>query len=107
MSDIKNEIVETVEGTVEDASEIRESETVKESDAGSSYPTQMLLTIRALVGGYLLYLTYGLITSEDAKSPMIYVAIAVFLIAGILLIAFSIKRYIKGEYEGGKSDKRN
>ena len=63
MSDIENEIIETVEGTVEETSEVREQESSKEIDAGSSYPTQILLTIRALVGGYLLYLTCGLITS--------------------------------------------
>ena len=69
-----------------------------------NYPTQMALTIRAIVGGYLVYLAYQLITSESETTPLIWAAIAVFIIAGAGLVIMSVKHYIAGEYEGGKKD---
>ena len=105
MSDIENEVTDIVESTTVET----ETETVTEENTEKKkpYPTQMMLAIRALVGGYVLYLAYGLIRSDDAKTPVIYAFIVLFVIAGILLIALSIRHYIRGEYEGGSSDSGN
>ena len=104
MSDIENEATDMIESTVSET----ETEIVTEdnTDKKKSYPTQMMLAIRALVGGYVLYLAYGLIRSNE-KTPLIYAFIVLFVIAGILLIALSIRHYIRGEYEGGSSDSGN
>ncbi len=96
MSDVENEVIVTQ--TEEEAAS---EETTKKS---KTLPTQTLLVIRALIGGYVLYLAYGLITSKDEKTTMIYVFTALFLVAGILLISLSIKHFICGEFEGGKAD---
>ena len=104
MSDIENEATGMIESTESET----ETEIVTEdtTDKKKSYPTQMMLAIRALVGGYVLYLAYGLIGSNE-KTPLIYAFIVLFVIAGILLIALSIRHYIRGEYEGGSSDSGN
>ena len=105
MSDIENDATGMIESTESET----ETEIVTEdnTEKKKSYPTQMMLAIRALVGGYVLYLAYGLIRSGDEKTPLIYAFIVLFVIAGILLIALSIRHYIRGEYEGGSSDSGN
>lgn len=69
-----------------------------------NYPTQTVLTIRAIVGAYVLYLAYQIITSGDVISIPMWIGVAVFLIAGTGLVAISVKHLICGEYEGGKKD---
>ena len=105
MSDIENTVTEneTVEPVETVEGEIVETEQ-KENRGGKSYPTQTLLAIRALVGGYVLYLAYGLFTSKDELTPLMWGAAIVFIVAGVALVVLSIKRFICGEYEGGKKD---
>ena len=103
MSETEKEIVET-----EDIEKV-ETETVEtdteESKTGKSYPTQTLLAIRALVGGYILYLAYGLFTSKDELTPLMWGAAIVFIVAGVALVVLSVKHFICGEYEGGRGSK--
>lgn len=66
--------------------------------------TPISLGIRALIGGYLLYLAYSLIPaiqeSPDTREMIFWIVIAaIFSIVGGLAIIFSIKSLIKGEYE--------
>lgn len=93
----KNEIVETV--TEETA-----GETIPEEN-GSSYPKQAILTIRAIVGGYVMYLAYQIITSGNEISAWMWAAIALFIVAGTGLVVTSVKHFICGEYEGGKAER--
>ena len=97
----ENEIKENeiVEETLES-----EEDTRDDSNDGKSYPTQALLAIRALVGGYVLYLAYGLFTSKDELTPVMWGAAIVFIVAGVALFVLSVKHFICGEYEGGKKD---
>ena len=92
MEEKNTEIIETVE----------EAET--EPEKKSNYPTQVALTIRAIVGGYVVYLAYQIITSKNALTVPMWIAAGVFIVAGIALVVMSVKHYICGEYEGGKKD---
>ena len=69
-----------------------------------NYPTQTALAIRAIVGGYVAYLAYQIATSKSEVTPLMWVAVAVFTIAGVGLVAMSIKHFVCGEFEGGKKD---
>lgn len=89
----ENEIIESSPETPEE-----------EPEKKTNYPTQMALTIRAIVGGYVVYLAYQIITSKNALTVPMWIAAGVFIVAGIGLVILSIKHYICGEYEGGKKD---
>lgn len=72
-------------------------------------PTQILLAIRVLVGGYILYLAKGLLDGrKDAESfrmlVIVTIAIVVFCVFGVLLIYDAARNYIIGRYVGGKLD---
>lgn len=68
------------------------------------YPTQLVLTIRAIVGGYVLYQSYQILTSGDEKSLLMYLLTGVLIIGGVLILGTAIKQFVRGEYEGGKAD---
>ena len=76
----------------------------EEEKGGSRFPTQTVLTIRTIVGAYVLYLAYQIITSDNEVTIPMWVAVAVFIVAGVALVIMSIKHFICGEYEGGKKD---
>ena len=77
----------------------------KDTETGhSNYPTQLALGIRAIVGGYVLYLAYQLITSENELTTLMWIFAGVFVIAGSGLVIMSVKHFLSGEYEGGKKD---
>ncbi len=103
---IENESVEVVtpEEVLEETSS--ESEAIPEEDAksGKNYPTQVVLTIRTIVGVYVAYLAYQIITSKEEIQPLMWVPIVIFIVAGAALVITSIKHFVCGEYEGGKKD---
>lgn len=68
------------------------------------YPSQLSLTIRVIVGGYLDYEAYSIMTSGLEKSPYIYIAVVAFVIIGTILAAWSLLYLALGKYEGGKAD---
>ena len=83
------------------------SDAVKEeaSDEKSrNYPTQAALIIRAIVGGYVAYLAYQIATSKSEVTPVMWAAVAIFTVAGVGLVAMSVKHFVCGEYEGGSRD---
>ena len=86
------ETAETVETSETDAVTDAEEET-------NNYPTQTVLTIRAIVGGYVLYLAYQIITSGNDITPFMWIAVAIFILAGAGLIIMSIKHFICKEYK--------
>ena len=89
--------IETVEETAVT------TDTGKEEER-SKYPTQALLVIRAVVGAYVFYMAYGIVTSGKEISTLMWAAVALFFTAGAALVILSIKHFICGEYEGGKKD---
>lgn len=76
----------------------------------SKLPTQLTLTVRALVGGYLLYTDYQLIGSltnpDNTPQNKVFfgVAMFVFLVVGVFLLGLSAKYYKEGRYQGGAMD---
>lgn len=67
------------------------------------------LIIRLVAGMYLIYLAYelfmGLGAAEGAPVEVSAVMAAVFLIIGLVLVIFSGKDFLKGNYEGGAMDR--
>ncbi len=85
--------------------EADEAETpVNTENSKKNYPTQLALTIRILVGAYVTYLAYQVATSKDTVTTPMWIAVAIFIIAGVGLIVTSVKHLACGEYEGGRKD---
>ena len=106
--DNENEIIEVTDTTEEPATEtVTEAVTETASEPETSwkkYPPQMSLTIRAIVGAYVLYLAYQIATSDNEVTIPMWIAVGFFVLAGAGLVIMSIKHFICGEYEGGKKD---
>lgn len=75
-----------------------------ENSKKKNYPTQVVLTIRTIVGAYVIYLAYQIITSDEEVTGWMWAAVALFIVAGAALVIMSVKHFIMGEYEGGKRD---
>ena len=105
ISDLPEETGTTIqtENGEDTAKKAGEEEAVEKKK--SSYPTQVALGIRAVVGAYVVYLAYQLFTSKNEMTPVMWAAAVLFIVAGVALIGFSIKHYVCGEYEGGRQDK--
>lgn len=69
-------------------------------------PTQIMLTLRGFIGFYLLYLAVGLIRDESRVAPrmLIIVCAVIFAAAGIFMLVWIMRSFIRGEYVGGKAD---
>lgn len=81
----------------------------KETDQkGRVLPTKVVLTIRVLVGAYLLYTAYSLIggvTGGEGRDKYFFAAFIVFFtVAGIILMIFSGRDLMRGKYAGGAMD---
>ena len=90
--------------TVEDAAAGESDPGNSEKSSKKTYPTQAVLTIRMIVGVYVAYLAYQIITSKEEIPPLMWVPIVIFIIAGAALVITSVKHFVCGEYEGGKKD---
>lgn len=99
-----NEIVETNDTKVSEPDVVTETAETEEPEKKTNYPTQAVLTIRAIVGGYVLYLAYQIITSDSKVTVPMWLAVGLFIVAGSGLVIMSVKHFICGEYEGGKKD---
>lgn len=109
MEEINNEIAADPENeAVTDGQTgeiITREEHIEETSAEKkNYPTQVVLTIRTIVGAYVIYLAYQIITSDSEVTPLMWAAVALFIVAGAGLVIMSVKHFIMGEYEGGKKD---
>lgn len=69
-------------------------------------PTQVMLTLRGFIGFYLLYLAVELIQDESYIAPRVLVIVCsiVFAAAGVFMLVWIMRSFIKGEYVGGKAD---
>ncbi len=94
----------SVETEVKETEVALTEENTEAAPKGKSYPTQAVLAIRAIVGGYVMYLAYQIVTSGNEITPLMWAAVALFVIAGVVLVVMSVKHFICGEYEGGKRD---
>lgn len=78
---------------------------VEESESKKPYPSMGILSIRIIVGLYVLYNMYQVITSKGEKAVYLYVIVALLSVVALALVGTSLVHYIKGEYSGGKADK--
>lgn len=71
-------------------------------------PTKVTLTIRVLVGGYLLYTAYSLIdafkTNTGKEQLFFGVFMLLFVVCGIFLVVHGVRGLINGKYIGGAMD---
>lgn len=80
------------------------------NDKKKSLLPKSTLVIRLIVGGYLVYLAYELILGLKEKTPdgapvgLSVGAAVVFAICGLLLVIFSGKDFLKGNFQGGTMD---
>ena len=65
-----------------------------------------MLAIKAVLGGYLVYLAYDVMSTEILTGPRIGITLfcILFVVAGIVLLFSTIRSFIRGEYVGGKAD---
>lgn len=103
MENQETDIIEDAEYTDLD-SNTETTEGSEEKDKGGRFPTQLVLTIRTIVGAYVIYLAYQVITSGNELSVPMWAAVILFIVAGSALVIMSVKHFICGEYEGGKKD---
>lgn len=70
------------------------------------YPSQIMLALRGFIGFYLLYLSVELIKDESYIAPraLVVVCSVLFFAAGIFMLVWIMRSFIKGEYVGGKAD---
>jgi len=78
----------------------------KDKRTKNSLPNQSMLAIRAVVGGYLVYLAYDIFSTESPTVPRVGIILfcILFIVAGIVLVITTLRSFIKGEYIGGKAD---
>lgn len=69
-------------------------------------PNQSMLAIKAVLGGYLVYLAYDIMSTEILMGPRVGIIIfcILFVIAGVFLVITTVRSFIRGEYIGGKAD---
>lgn len=60
--------------------------------------SQVTLLVRALLGGYLLYVAYDLLFHGTGAAISIIAAV-VFAVVGVLLLVFSVRRIFNGDYD--------
>lgn len=72
-------------------------------------PSKMGMVFRGVIGCYILYLSYKLLGSaangQGVDKIIFTVCCVAFLIFGAVLLILSVKHLMKGEYDGGISDK--
>lgn len=78
----------------------------EENKKKPQFPTQMMLMIRAFLGGYVLYLAADILKTENMEDPnmLVILGAVLLIVGGGLVIFFAIRSFFKGEYVGGKAD---
>lgn len=70
--------------------------------------TQIILSLRVIVAGYLLYTSYSLVTDYMKGNSMplwgLLFSVITFSVFAIVVGGLALKALIKGEYVGGKAD---
>jgi hypothetical protein len=101
-----NQTSETEIAELAENAESTDAENQKESTGkaqGNMTRTKGGLTLRTIIGAAILYYAYSIVADIDStpadSRTMLYVFVAVFGVAGIWIIADSLKRIIKKEYE--------
>ena len=81
-----------------------------ENDKKKNLLPKSSLILRLIAGGYLIYLAYelfmgvGVRTPESAPLGVSIIAIAAFAGCGLVLVFFSGRDFLKGNFQGGIMD---
>lgn len=72
-------------------------------------PTQTAVVLRAVAGGYLLYLVYqmfgeGALSETGSRLVLMIGGMVIMAVFGVLFIADGIKRYLKHDYFNPETD---
>lgn len=74
-------------------------------------PTRASLIVWGIVGAYLIYLAYSIVSNLSTAGARDYLIFTIFggafTIVGLLLMVRSIKAIADGKYQGGKLDTQN
>lgn len=80
-----------------------QNENQSENQSEKKLPTKLMLTMRVIVAGYLIYLAYGLKDSFVfpivTKNIPVMIAAIVFAIAGLVIIFWAARAFLTGNYE--------
>lgn len=107
-SDVSKMDVSSTDVTDADVSD----EEITEEENNASKPfhgnTQIILSLRVIVAGYLLYTSYSLVTDYMKGNSMplwgLLLSVITFSVFAIVVGGLALKALIKGEYVGGKAD---
>lgn len=107
-SDVSKIDVSSTDVTDADVSD--EEITEEENNAPKPFHgnTQIILSLRVIVAGYLLYTSYSLVTDYMKGNSMplwgLLLSVITFSVFAIVVGGLALKALIKGEYVGGKAD---
>ena len=107
-SDVSKKDVSSTDVTDADASDAEI--TKEENNAPKPFHgnTQIILSLRVIVAGYLLYTSYSLVTDYMKGNSMplwgLLLSVITFSVFAIVVGGLALKALIKGEYVGGKAD---
>ena len=75
---------------------------MEHSENKISQPAQITLILRLVAGAYLVYLAFGLmkdaVSYSGQRQILLIICIGVFMIVGVILGGWTIKKLIKGEF---------
>lgn len=110
-TDVSNSDVSKIDVSSTDVTDASDAEiTEEENNAPKPFHgnTQIILSLRVIVAGYLLYTSYSLVTDYMKGNSMplwgLLLSVITFSVFAIVVGGLALKALIKGEYVGGKAD---
>ena len=107
-SDVSKKDVSSTDVTDADASDAEMTEEENNAPKPFHGNTQIILSLRVIVAGYLLYTSYSLVTDYMKGNSMplwgLLLSVITFSVFAIVVGGLALKALIKGEYVGGKAD---
>lgn len=110
-SDVSKMDVSSTDVTDADVSDAEMTEEENNAPKPFHGNTQIILSLRVIVAGYLLYTSYSLVTDYMKGNSMplwgLLLSVITFSVFAIVVGGLALKALIKGEYVGGKADTSN
>lgn len=107
-SDVSKKDVSSTDVTDADVSDAEITEEENNAPKPFHGNTQIILSLRVIVAGYLLYTSYSLVTDYMKGNSMplwgLLLSVITFSVFAIVVGGLALKALIKGEYVGGKAD---
>lgn len=107
-SDVSKMDVSSTDVTDADVSDAEITEEENNAPKPFHGNTQIILSLRVIVAGYLLYTSYSLVTDYMKGNSMplwgLLLSVITFSVFAIVVGGLALKALIKGEYVGGKAD---